>query len=636
MKKQPLHISAEVFVFLEEIMRMKNWILAIGVIAATNSAIAQKKFEAPLVGSVILGNIEDKWGAVVYNVEMPEPDADAEQKKLQLIKQEIGKQFPHKQVKVAYRKSSSVPQPIVVKGYISDTITGIPPDNEMAYGGNDTTVAVANTYFSFQKASTGKITGNHVSLGSISSAIGLNGINDFRYDPKIIYDPTADRFICIMLNSTDSDNYIVVGFSAANSAKGKWHFYKFKGDYAGDTTWFDYPAIAITNNEFFFTGNKLVYDSSWQTGFKKSVIYQLRKQDGYNGNPVVTYILWDTIRYQEKYIRNLYPVKAGATIQGPSQYFLSDKNFALRNDTVFLIKLTDSIGGNPIINVTPLISPTRYGVPPDGRQIDTAVLATNDGRILGAYAENNEIQFTSTTVDSISGASAIYHGKIVNYTTSPVLTGNIIGIDTLDFGYPNVSYVGSQAGTNQSIITFDYTGPHTYAGFGAIFYDGSSYSDLLKLKAGTNSINISGIGHVQRWGDYSGAQTDWNDIGYIWVNGIYGKTYGVYGCYIANLKSPYLTTVPKNVNTSNANVMIYPNPAEEFIRLNFEIGENGVFDFTIYDIEGRVVDRVLRAACKEGKNLIQFNIASLSPGTYFLKVIQSDGSIVTTNRFIKQ
>jgi len=616
---------------------MYKWLTIVLFLAVgMHSVNAQQRYEAPLAGTVILGDITDKWGTVLYNLEMPEPDAMAEQNKLDQIKNEVDKIYRHKIRPVAYRKATTVPQPVVVYGYISDSITGIPPDNEMAYGNSDTTISVLNSYMGFQKVSLEKMIGFHLSLLSVSAAVGLTGPNDFRYDPKIIYDPTADKYICIMLNSTNADNYIVVGFSATNSVKGAWHFYKFKGDYVNDTTWFDYPAISITSNEFFFTGNKLIYDSSWQTGFKKSVIYQVNKEDGYSGKAIVNYLLWDTIKYNGNYIRNLYPVKGGGSIQGPEQYFVSNKNFALRNDTIFLIKLSDTIGGTPTITVTQLKSPVRYGVPPNGRQPDVPVLATNDGRILGAFAENNEIQFTSTTVDSISGSSGIFHGKISNYKTAPSLTANIIAIDTLDLGYPNISYTGNSGGTNQSIISFNYTGPQTYPGFGAVFYDGSGYSDLLKLKDGNNSINISGVGPVQRWGDYSGSQPDWKSIGNVWVNGIFGRKAQVYSCYMARLRSPYATSIFNNAPLLKEAGIVYPNPAEEFIRISFDNQHEEVIDFAVFDFQGKMIDKILKANCKEGKNIIQFNIASLQPGTYFLKMMSNEGIQLSMQRFVKK
>ncbi|MBA3828943.1 MAG: T9SS type A sorting domain-containing protein [Taibaiella sp.] len=598
-----------------------------------------KTYTTPLAGSVILGDIEDKYAAMVYNLEMPEPDANAEQQKLKDIKNQIQQMYPYKRNAIpndrGYRKTS-VPMPLLITGYVSDSIAGIPPDNDMAVNNSDTTVTVMNSYVAIQNSTTGKVLGFHKSLYIISKSVALDSSIDFRYDPKIIYDPEQDKFILMMLNATNARNYIVVGFSNSNNPFGTWNFYKFYGNYANDTTWFDFPSVAITHNEFFFTGNKIHFDTTWQAGFRESVIYQIKKQDGYAGKPVLTYQIWDSIKYNGKFVRNLYPVKGGASIQGPDQYFLSNRNFDIRNDSVFLIRITDTIGSLASLSVNVLKSPIRYGVPPDGRQPDTAaVLATNDARILGAFREGTEIQFTSTTKDTVNGAAAIMHGVIANYKTAPSLSARLLSIDTLDFGYPNLSYTASTGTTNQSIISFDYTGPHTYPGLGAIFFDGAQYSDMLKIKGGDSSINIFSIGHEQRWGDYSGSQPSWKSLGTVWVNGIYGRSAKNYGCYIAKLKSPTNVSVPTEKIPVSTNTL-YPNPSSQFIKLEFNIEKEMGITFIIYDMQGRVVDKVIHTYCREGKNIIQFNTSSLSAGNYFLKGMDDHGTQVTINKFLKK
>ena len=103
------------------------------------------------------------------------------------------------------------------------------------------------------------------SLHLFASAAGLSPVgnqNNFKYDPKIIYDPEADRFIAVLLNGTNQFNWIVLGFSQTNDPAGTWNIYKLYGDYDADTTWFDYPAVAMTHGEFFLTGNKLEYNGS--------------------------------------------------------------------------------------------------------------------------------------------------------------------------------------------------------------------------------------------------------------------------------------------------------------------------------------------------------------------------------------
>lgn len=590
---------------------------------------------APLCGTVVLQDVEDKYNAAVYSLESPSPDGNADRKRLYKAKEESAKMFPHTRVIAAANKTTAI-APIVVRGYVADSLVGIPPDNDMAMSRGDKLVSVVNSAIAVTDDNTGKMILKR-GLKTFSNAVGLQGVDDYRYDPKIMYDPEADKFIIVMLNSTNEKNYIVVGFSKTNDPGGAWNFYKFYGDYKTDTTWFDYPCVSVTKDEFFLTGNKIKNNTSWQAGFKETVIYQINKNDGFNGAATLTYKIWDGISFNGIQIRNLYPVKGGTGLKGPEQYFLSNRNFDVQNDTVFLVKVPDVISsGNNNLDVKVLISPTKYGVPPDGRQPDTsATLATNDGRILGAFVEGDEIQFTSACVAPISGASGIFHGIIKNFATSPTIShAQILSIDTLDFGYPNVTFASAPWMRGQSIISFNFTGPNTFPGMGAYLYDGAGYSSMTVIKTGVSSIKVL-TGKQQRWGDYMGAQMDWDQMGSVWVEGIYGRTGNSYGNWMAKLNSPSLGIKEKQQQKQTKAVM-YPNPAFEMVNIDFELVQGGAISFAIYDIQGKLVDKLLDYKCKKGANRVTFNIASLAKGNYILKAVTAEGQTATAQTFTKQ
>ncbi len=620
---------------------MKKCLLALFAIGLLqNAAQAQKRFTAPLAGKVVLRDVEDKYNAQVYNLEMPEPDGDKENKELEAVKARIHKLYPPKAGNIknnATAKTTAAQMPVISKAFVADSLGGIPPDNDMAINKNDQAVSVINSNIAVLNANTG-IMNFRKGLITFSASVGLSGGGpsspNYRYDPKVMYDPENDRFVCVMLNGTNQNNWIVFGFSQTNDPTGTWNFYKLYGNYGNDTTWFDYPTVAMTHDEFFLCGNKLVYNGSFQTGFVRSVIYQVRKADGYAGNPL-TYQIWDTVNYGGKPIRNLYPAKGGAGIKGPDQYFVNVRNVDVQNDTVFLIKVPDTIGSaNHTLTVTPLLSNLNYGVPPDGRQRVAALpLATNDGRVLGAYVEGSQLQFVTASVVTATGASGVYHGIINNYNTTPSVTASIFTVDTLDFGYPNLSYAGNTGGNNHSIISFNYTGPNTFAGLGAIFYDGTQFSDLLKVRTGDSIISV--LSGEQRWGDYSGSQPDWNNIGCVWIEGIYGRKARDYGSYMARLRSPFFTGVIAPTPTEMDN-KLYPNPAWQFVRIEFTLKHSSDINFAIYDATGKMVDRVMSNNCEEGRNIIQFNTASLPPGMYFLKATDNSGKQLMSKSFIRQ
>jgi hypothetical protein len=633
LKNLPLR---EVFLILYKLLPMRGRLLALLLLFFAPATWAQhgypKVFQARYAGSVDLSKVDDKYSAQVLHLEMPEIEGDEENERLKETKEESAARFPRRKAGIT-AKITAAPSPIVARNFVADSNSGIPPDNYMAISRGYKAVSVINQIIAVHDANTGAYL-YRKGLATFSSAIGLTGVNNYRFDPKIVYDPDADRFICVLLNGVNQYNYIVMGFSQTNDPAGVWHFYAMYGNYAGDTTWFDYPAIAMTKNEFFLTGNKIKFDSSWQAGFKETLIYQVRKSDGYSGATTLTYQIWDSISYNGRNIRCLHPVNPGDALAGPEQFFLSNRNFDILNDTVFLVRVPDTIGsGATTLNITPVISSISYGVPPDAREVDTNLaLATNDGRILGGYIRGDEIQFVSASVYAPYGSSGVYHGVMRNVHSTPTLQGRIFAIDSLDFGYPNISYAGNQGGADQSIISFNYSGPHNFPAFGCIFFDGSSFSNLTTIKRGDTTIGQL-AGRLQRWGDYSGSQPEWGAPGVVWTEGIFGRWLRRYGNYMAQIKSPYFTAV-KQVE-ARKEVRVYPNPAMEIMSLDFTLLQSQQITFYICDANGRTVDRLTADWCREGKNQVQLNIALLAPGTYFVRGIGTSEKIMT-QKFIKQ
>ena len=61
---------------------------------------------------------------------------------------------------------------------------------------------------------------------------------------------------------------------SSNNPLDEWNVYMLTGDVLGTDHWTDYPAISLTNDELFITGNLLQHNVSWQEGFYQSLIWQ--------------------------------------------------------------------------------------------------------------------------------------------------------------------------------------------------------------------------------------------------------------------------------------------------------------------------------------------------------------------------
>lgn len=587
-----------------------------------------KSFSIPRSATIVLDGKNDAWTPHLKNRALPKPDQGADEALKHHVKNELMRTYPRKENN--YRVAV-VDTPFMLRNFPGNTWNfSVPNDNDMAISDNGIVCSVTNTMIWSRNTVTSVNHGSY-DLHTLTATLGLQ---QEEFDPKIIYDPQANRFIAIMLNGfTDSTSNTLVGFSQTDSSWGAWNFYVLPGNPLNDTSWTDFPMGAITDNELFITVNLLYNDSTWQAGFRQTVIWQIKKSEGYSGallNPQLHF----GINYNGRNIRNLCPVKGGSQLYGPDMYFMSNRNFALSNDTFFLVHINDTINApSQTLTVTPVLSDINYHMPVNALQPFNDSLAVNDARVMGAFTENGIIQFVFSNFDTISGKDCIFHG-IADSTSGWHITGNIYVDAQRDLAYPNISYSGNNASDNRAIIVLLYSSPSIFPGTGAISFDGTNqFSGITKIRAGTGYINML-IGN-ERWGDYTGSQRRYNQNGYVWVSGQYAfsanhRTY----TWIAELFPEAVVEVKENIPYENS-ALLFPNPSADRITVEFINPQNQFLVFEIYDAAGKLVKQLFRGSVIKGANEFSFSISSLSAGNYFLQIAGSTSGYVAVKKFIK-
>lgn len=609
-------------------------------------AVMQGQNTAPLTFHIELAQTvnmsslpEDPWMTNLVNLEAKDHFANPDKSFLYQQKKKSALLYPRKKTSTPVTKSTnSVNPPVLNKGFNGNSSNGsVPLDNYLAVSDSFKIVSVTNT--KVQVFDTGGTSLMLKTLSLFTSSLGLGGTSNSKFDPKVIYDPLEDKFITVILNGSKAAySKIIVGFSQTNDPTGNWNFYTLPGNPYNDSTWLDYPSLNITQNELFITGNQVRENVSWQLGFKQSVIWQIRKKDGYAGNTLVTN-LWNNTEYNGKKVRNLHPVKWGPDIEGPNQYFLSNRNFDIQNDTIFLMEITDTIGAPGVqLNVAAIVADKKYGVPPSVPQPGgSQYLATNDGRVLSGIYQNGKIQFASNSIDTATGRSAIYFGIIDGVDIqSYSLHGTLIANDTLEFGYPNMSWVGDGANGSQTIISFLHCSELRRAGVSALFYADGEFSDMITLVEGTGVLNALSD-TIERWGDYSGSQPVYNRDGKMWMCGMYANSSNNYATWIAQMDNPFgaETSVPVN-QPIQQNSKIYPNPGFSTVNLLFETPQSyNEVKITATDISGKTIGILYNGPVGKGKNVLGFETGHLAPGNYFIQLWAGD-QLLQTHKFIHQ
>lgn len=571
----------------------------------------------------------------LMNLEMPNPGGLSYSSFLMRQKENL-KQRYHANKATSTVTLGDADNPTVVSGLKGNSFDGsAPTDNHLAVSNGGKVISVVNSNILFYDALIDSVL-DEISLEAFFDTLELPAN---KYDPRVLYDPKQDRFILMCLSgSSSSTSNIVIAFSSTNNPMDAWNLYELPGDPLEDTVWSDYPLVALTDDELFITVNWLIDDTlntidSWKFLFRESVIWQIDKQRGYTGQSTLETRYYNDIRHNNRAIRNLCPIQGGSNTVGPNMYFLSNRNFDVTNDTIFILEVTDLLddpGTYLQINVRTTDEP--YGLAPDGKMKFNRILQTNDSRVLSGYIEDNKIQFVGNTVNPDTLRAALYHGTITNMNTSKDVSGVVIGVDSLDFGYPNIAYTGKYPGDDEALITFNHT--DTFPGFSAVFFDShAGYSDRITLKAGEDFVAVL-PGLRQRWGDYSGSQRKYDEPGKVWASGFYGERVGVSrinSTWISEIVSPDTATQPpvavQPVERTPART--FPNPTADVFSTEFEIAQEAFLNIALYDAAGRLVKTFIHDKVKGGKNQFTFSIAPLDAGIYFLRISDNAKTIVS-------
>jgi len=586
-----------------------------------------KAFTFPLTKSIALEEITDLPEAKIISL----APAPLSQKKIQ--KQLLDDIRSKKLVKpILNKKMGTATEPVVGTNFMGNLVMSTPNDNDMAISNGGKILSVVNQNLRIYSDSGKELYGR--TLAAIASALGpLNRT----FDPRAIYDPELDRFILVFLQgSTSADTRIIVGFSQTNDPQLKWNFYTIPGNITNDNSWSDYPIISINKNELFITVNRLKDSTSWQNGFLESYVWQINKHNGFNGDSLKTKN-YNQIKFNGKSVWSLCPVKNNFELQSPGMFFLSHRPGDLSNDTVFLHYIDNTIeSGSAKLTTRVLKSNCAYGVPPNAYQPNKKRLQTNDARVLSAMLVNGEILYVGNTIDTALYCPAIYLGRIENtWEANPKATAQIISFDSLDIAYPSIAYAGAGSmGDHSSMIAFSHSSLKHFPGTSVVYLDRNfNISAPVFVKKGESVISIL-PDSVQRWGDYSGIQSKYNELGVCWLACSYGNAIKENRAWIGRVssKDPLLGVQP---NTGFSDTKLYPNPVATELTVEFEMPSTQLIEIRLTSIDGKWVQVLNKELAKSGLNQIRLETSSIQNGVYILQLVHGNKQIFSKHILVQ-
>jgi uncharacterized delta-60 repeat protein/uncharacterized repeat protein (TIGR01451 family) len=140
------------------------------------------------------------------------------------------------------------PPPAISFQAVPDNNFSIPPDTHGAVGPNHV-MTVLNTQVRIQDRKGVEL--STVSLDTFWLPIGAGSA----FDPKVLYDKTADRWIFTAMGDAQSPfSAVLVAVSQSSDPTGNWFLYRIDADQA-NVLWADYPSIGFNKDWIVVTAN---------------------------------------------------------------------------------------------------------------------------------------------------------------------------------------------------------------------------------------------------------------------------------------------------------------------------------------------------------------------------------------------
>lgn len=372
-----------------------------------------------------------------------------------------------------------------------------PPDPELAVGPNHVVAVVNSALEIYDKTGTSLL--GPLDFETFYSVLGL-GCTIFPFDPNVLYDEVADRYI--IAADGDGTEYCV-GVSQTGDPLGVYNFYAFPVDVGG--AFFDYPHAGL--------GDDAIYVGANMFGGGTGRVFAFEKAAMYAGDPAtsVNHDLGGDSTPQPMNIKGTFPADG-------VHYILTSRSGA----GVFeLYSWEDPFGANTLTDVATIDLPATHGVSVgfgvNSPQSGGVSLGSIDPRALDFEYRNGSGWVTNLVSCNPGGGTVncVQWGEIL-VGTATVSQAGVFATDGEYRIFPDlaVNACGDMAvgytKTESSIFPSVWV-----AGRAAGDAPGTIQGEL-EIKAGEVVFGES------RWGDYSGMTAD-PDGSTLWYLGEYSK-----------------------------------------------------------------------------------------------------------------
>ncbi|MCI0395807.1 MAG: hypothetical protein L0332_26550 [Chloroflexi bacterium] len=407
----------------------------------------------------------------------------------------------------------------------------VPPDPELAVGPSHIIAAVNIAFEIYNKS--GATLLPQTTFTTLFA--GVPGCSGQLFDPNVLYDEQADRFI---LGIDSNGNSYCVAVSQTSNPVGVWNRYRFVTNSAGG--FFDYPHAGVGRNALYMGGNMFVCSTC---GFKDARVWAFDKVAMYAGLAAGSVERVFNLSEDTPQPANLHGFAQGAWPASGPHYIVTETNFNGATYSVFA--WNDPFGANTLVKNGTFNLVTATGVPAgfpiNVPQSGGGSLQANDFRPHDAEYRNGFI-WTANTIACNPGGGTV---DCVRWAQINPVNGTVVQAGVLASN-GQYRFFGNLAVNHCNDMAIGYT-KSSSGMFPAVFIAGrnaeqplNTLSPEIQLKAG--EVNYTAFdGSPHRWGDYTGFTSDPNGQD-IWYLGQYSKNtgsgFGRWGTYIGRFTFP--------------------------------------------------------------------------------------------------
>ncbi len=430
----------------------------------------------------------------------------------------------------------------------------IPPDPSGA-AGPDRVIAVVNAMIEARTK-----TGTLLFRDALADFFSSLSPATRTFDPKVIYDQYAGRFVVVTLERVNSGSnpdpgnlskiFVAVSktSSPGSATTADWYYLSInaKTVIGGFDYWADYPGFAIDEDAVYITNNMFLFPPGSAFGGVRLWIVHKGIVGGFYGGGAATVTVHNpyasagiATTTQPAHVFGVGGVPGGAGLIGTflvSYSGLSDGTL----EYVQVVRVDDPLGAptftQEYVSVGN-IDATATTILPDAPQLGTSTLVeVNDRRALNAVWRSGTLWLSTTLIPSSGADAGQTTAHWFKLSTSAVPGGAITLSDQGDIGGEDIApttytFFPSIAvnATGDAVIGFSASAASIYPG---AYFTGRFSTDPPGSNRGSGTLR-TGLdyyirtfgGPRNRWGDYSGACIDPAD-GSFWIFNLYAKARG--------------------------------------------------------------------------------------------------------------